>query len=269
MPVIAIASPKGGVGKTTLTAYVAAHIAAQGWKVVALDLDPQNALRLHLGLSIHEEAGVMATLSDTTDWQAAMRDTPFGVQVLPFGNADPVDALDGYAAIMEDPGLIAGPVRQIAQRPDTVVLLDTPPGPNPATAALLPVIDLTVLVLLADAGSAAMIPRIAEGSFMGRSAAARRAAERAVVVLNQFDPDAPLADAVLDMAERRLGERLLGTIRRDEAVAEALADKHLLLDDETPAAQDIRAIADAVISAARLRKPGRRGGFSALAEWGG
>ena len=269
MPVIAIASPKGGVGKTTLTAYLAAHIAAQGWKTVALDLDPQNALRLHLGLSIREEAGVMAELSERTDWQAALRDTPFGVQLLPFGNADPVDALDGYAAIMEDPGLLARPVREIAQRPDTVLLLDTPPGPNPATAALLPLIDLTVLVLLADGGSAAMIPRIAENSFMGRSAIARRAAERAVVVLNQFDADAPLADAVLEMAERCLGERLLGTIRRDDAIAEALADKQLLLHDETPAAEDFRAMADAVIRAAKLRKPGRRGGFSALAEWGG
>lgn len=269
MPVIAIASPKGGVGKTTLTAHLGAHIAAQGWKVVALDLDPQNALRLHLGLSIREESGVMAALSDTTDWAAAMLDTPFGVKLLPFGNADPVDALDGCAAIMEDPGLIARPVREIAQRPDTVVLLDTPPGPNPATAALLPLIDLTVLVLLADGGSAAMIPRIADNSFMGRSAAARRAAERAVVVLNQYDAEAPLAGAVLDMAGRRLGTRLLGTIRRDEALAEALADKQLLLDGDTPAAQDIRAIAESVIREARLRTPGRRGGFSALAEWGG
>ncbi len=269
MPLIAIASPKGGVGKTTLTAYLAAYLAAQGWRVVALDLDPQNALRLHLGLSIREEAGVMANLAEDTDWHAAMVETPFGVQLLPFGNADPVDALDSFAAIMEDPELIARPVRQIAARADTIMLLDTPPGPNPATAALLPLIDLTVLVLLADGGSAAMIPRIAENSFMGRSATARRAAERAVVVLNQFDADAPLADAVLAMAERSLGDRLLGTIRRDDALAEALADKRLLLEDDTPAADDLHAIAEAVIHQARLRKPGRRRGFSALSEWGG
>ena len=46
MKVITVVSAKGGVGKTTLAANLASVLAARGRRVIALDLDPQNALRL-------------------------------------------------------------------------------------------------------------------------------------------------------------------------------------------------------------------------------
>ncbi|HEN3637882.1 AAA family ATPase [Yersinia enterocolitica] len=42
--VIAISAQKGGVGKTTIAAYVAAAYAKQGYKVLAIDMDPQANL---------------------------------------------------------------------------------------------------------------------------------------------------------------------------------------------------------------------------------
>ena len=47
MPLICVCSPKGGVGKTTLAANLAWALARAGSKVLALDFDVQNALRLH------------------------------------------------------------------------------------------------------------------------------------------------------------------------------------------------------------------------------
>src|ERR1035438_7041333 len=44
MPVIAITGRKGGIGKSTLTANVAAEFAAQGRTVAVLDADPQKSL---------------------------------------------------------------------------------------------------------------------------------------------------------------------------------------------------------------------------------
>ncbi|MHC4542695.1 MAG: ParA family protein, partial [Planctomycetota bacterium] len=41
---------KGGVGKTTTVVNTAAALAAAGSKVVAIDLDPQAHLTIHLGL---------------------------------------------------------------------------------------------------------------------------------------------------------------------------------------------------------------------------
>jgi chromosome partitioning protein len=47
---IAIINQKGGVGKTTTTANVAAGLARAGHRVLLFDLDPQAHLSLHLGL---------------------------------------------------------------------------------------------------------------------------------------------------------------------------------------------------------------------------
>jgi len=50
MRTIAVLNQKGGVGKTTTVANTAAALAAMGSTVVAIDLDPQAHLTIHLGL---------------------------------------------------------------------------------------------------------------------------------------------------------------------------------------------------------------------------
>jgi chromosome partitioning protein len=47
---IAILNQKGGVGKTTTVANVAAALAAKGKRVLAVDLDPQGHLTIHMGI---------------------------------------------------------------------------------------------------------------------------------------------------------------------------------------------------------------------------
>jgi chromosome partitioning protein len=50
MPVVVIANPKGGVGKTTLATNVAGYFASQGHAVMLGDVDRQQSARLWLGL---------------------------------------------------------------------------------------------------------------------------------------------------------------------------------------------------------------------------
>ncbi len=47
---IAVLNQKGGVGKTTTVANAAAALAQSGCRVVAIDLDPQSHLTIHLGI---------------------------------------------------------------------------------------------------------------------------------------------------------------------------------------------------------------------------
>ena len=49
MRTIAVVNQKGGVGKTTSVANIAAALAAKGLKVMVIDLDPQAHLTIHLG----------------------------------------------------------------------------------------------------------------------------------------------------------------------------------------------------------------------------
>ena len=50
MRTLAVLNQKGGVGKTTTVVNTAAALAAMGRRVLALDLDPQAHLTIHLGL---------------------------------------------------------------------------------------------------------------------------------------------------------------------------------------------------------------------------
>ena len=50
MPVVVIANPKGGVGKSTLATHVAGYYASKGHAVMLGDADRQQSSRLWLGL---------------------------------------------------------------------------------------------------------------------------------------------------------------------------------------------------------------------------
>jgi cellulose synthase operon protein YhjQ len=273
MPLIAFVSPKGGVGKTTLAAHVAALLVQRGYRVLGLDLDPQNALRLQFGLPIRNEDSFLADITRRPAWRRCVVDTAAGVRLLPHGTVDPATTFENLQALLGDPELLAGPVREMLTDPDLVVVVDSPPGANPAMSAILPLVDLVVVVLLADAASAAQLPGIVSNRWLGRGRMASRAGEKAVVVMNQVDLDAPLASAVFNGATECLGPRLIGAVCRDDAVAEALGDKRMLADPQDgPAAEDLSAVTDAVAARLQLQPPdsnsGRRSRFSALSDWG-
>lgn len=273
MPLIAFVSPKGGVGKTTLAANVSAVLAARGLDVLAIDLDPQNALRLHLGVPMHEEGGFLAALPDGAEWRAALRPTRARVSLLAHGQAEPRAALDLTRLLLERPDALAAPVREMLADPRRIVVLDAAPGPTPAISALLPLADLICVVLLADSGSAALIPSIATGRFLGRGTLAARAAQKAMLVLNQVEVGAPLSDAVLDFAQQAMGERPVVAVARDPAVAEALADRRMPVEGTGAASEDMALLAEAIVKRLNLDAPpsgdeGARRGFSALSAWG-
>jgi chromosome partitioning protein len=50
MPVIVVANPKGGVGKSTLSTQIAGYLASRGHRVMLGDVDRQQSSRIWLGL---------------------------------------------------------------------------------------------------------------------------------------------------------------------------------------------------------------------------
>jgi chromosome partitioning protein len=71
---IAVLNQKGGVGKTTTVANVSAALAAQGQKVLVMDMDPQAHLTIHLGADLDPDAlGVYEVLTSGTPVTEAAR----------------------------------------------------------------------------------------------------------------------------------------------------------------------------------------------------
>jgi len=68
---IAVLNQKGGVGKTTTVVNTAAALAADGLRVVVVDLDPQAHLTIHLGVEPETiEAGAYKVLTRSADFGA-------------------------------------------------------------------------------------------------------------------------------------------------------------------------------------------------------
>ena len=215
MPLLLVASPKGGVGKTTISAGLADAFARTGRRVIALDLDPQNALRLHFGVPVQDHAGFLTALPRGQDWRAFLRPTESGVLLLPHGGSDLRGALELQAEIARSPEILAGPVRLMLGEPDTIVLADLPPGASPVLAALSPLASLLLVVLLPDSASTALLPDIDQGRFLGRGTLAALGAPPLRFVLNQVDHHSPLSRRTAEAVARHLGPRLLGAIARE------------------------------------------------------
>ncbi|WP_149537186.1 cellulose biosynthesis protein BcsQ [Siccirubricoccus phaeus] len=230
MALICVCSPKGGVGKTMLAANIAHGLHRAGRRVLAVDLDPQNALRLHFGLSLAEESGFATGMERPSDWRAALRRTASGVSLLPYGSLDAAARLALTRAIEADPERLVAPLREASADPGLTIVADTAPGVSRTLFATLPLADIILVPLLADGGSVATLPEIDSGRFFGRGTMGAILAAKLRFVLNQVDQGERLSASVTASLMRHLGARLLGLVARDEAVAEALACEALLAD---------------------------------------
>ncbi len=241
MPLILTRSPKGGAGKTTLVANLAIGLRSLGWAVQAVDLDPQNSLRFHLHLPITDEGGWAERLLSNRSWDESIETNPQGVQVVPFG-AVPAGMLETLERQIGERGLpMMADLARRAREPDTIVIIDTPPGYTPYLRVARQVADLSIVILLADAASFAVAPALTRRSRSDEAAAGAERATPTVYVANQYDAGRRLSRDVHAAMTQVLGRRLVGTIRTDQSVAEAVACRTcvLLHDVGSGAAADL------------------------------
>jgi cellulose synthase operon protein YhjQ len=255
MPVVCFASPKGGVGKTTLAANIGVALHRLGWRVLAVDLDRQNALRLHFELPGEGLRGIASDTESGRDWSDIVVETPSGVFLIPFGATSAAGSLRVQTHVAQNPGWIRRQLEPFFEYRDLVVVADMPPGPSCYNAELDPMADLHVVVLLADAMSLAMLPRLQNGEFLIDRAANKQ--PTVGYVLNQIDQRRQLCRDVLALSQDVLGDNLFGTIHQDEAVAEAVACQLTVLDyaPESVASHDIAAVARRVDRSLKPTEP--------------
>lgn len=152
---LAIINGKGGTLKTTISANAAGILAAAGYRVLLVDLDPQGNLLRDLGLHDSEAddqgAALAAALLGQTDLRVAA-----GVRErldLAVGG----DALDVLDVAPEDLELALAP---IADDYD-LIIVDCPPGQRGLQKAALTAVHFVVIPTKADVASLDGLRRVA------------------------------------------------------------------------------------------------------------
>jgi chromosome partitioning protein len=86
MRIIAIINQKGGVGKTTTTMNLSHALAQRGFKVMAIDLDPQANLTTGLGQQGKQPGGIADVLINGTAVQDVSQEVRENLALIPAGD---------------------------------------------------------------------------------------------------------------------------------------------------------------------------------------
>ena len=144
--VISISNQKGGVGKTTTTCSIAAGLKRRGYRVLAVDLDPQG----NLGFSIGADTETSATIYDVLKGQVK---TQFAIQKTP--SMDVIISsilLSGIELEFTNTGrefLLREALRPVMENYD-YILIDTPPALGILTINAFTASDSIVVPMLSD-----------------------------------------------------------------------------------------------------------------------
>ena len=131
---LAVANGKGGVGKTSLVANLAAIAAASGWRVLAVDIDMQGNLGMDLGYRQRgqgdEGIRLLAAVRDGATLEPSMVGVRANLDVISSGSF--TRQLESYVAARrpEDPSMMDALGRAILPLTDEydLIVFDCPPS---------------------------------------------------------------------------------------------------------------------------------------------
>lgn len=152
---LAIMNQKGGVGKTTLTVHLGVGLAALGYQVCLIDMDPQGHLSVSFDIGDEPEDGIFELLVNRRPLDILLRpidpvqytglvDAPLGfLNLLPGGQRTQLAAVD-IQLRGADFGAFGDAIEPLKEQYD-FVLIDTSPTVALFTAAIIQATDYVLV----------------------------------------------------------------------------------------------------------------------------
>ncbi|WP_244160713.1 cellulose biosynthesis protein BcsQ [Pseudomonas salomonii] len=217
--VVVVVSATGGVGRSTLAAALASGLQRQGHPALALELDPQNALRHHLcpGFDV---PGLGSTSLLNQTWQALPKRGFAGCQLVTFGETDAVQQQSLNRWLGQDQAFLAKHLAGLGLNASDTVVIDVPAGNTVYLSQALSVADVVLVVVQPDAASFRRLAKMDEllAPYLAGAAPPLR-----FYVINQVDAGQSFSQDMAGVFKLRLGDAVLGTVQRDVSVSEAQA----------------------------------------------
>lgn len=134
---LVIASPKGGVGKTTVALHLGYALSQRGHRVLLVDCDPQGAI----GLSLSKKLATSAGFSEYVRGETSLREVIIQTKVqdfhlVPVGQLPPIDT-ELFSGALSTGEHMSRLLDEAAAEGYDVVLIDTPCGFGGITVGVL------------------------------------------------------------------------------------------------------------------------------------
>jgi chromosome partitioning protein len=253
MKTVAVMNQKGGVGKTTTTCNLGAALAANGKRVLVVDLDPQAHLSLHLDHDVNagKPSIYEVLIEGLAIEQAIVPIESAGVALLP-AHIDLASAELELAGEIGRETVLKNALAELAQRDRfDVVLIDCPPSLGLLSINGLMAADEVLIPLQAEFFALHGIHRLTDVMEKLRKRL-KQGSELLGIVLCRMQSTTRLAREVEEEARRHFGGRVFKTaIRQNVRLAEASSHGRTIFayDATSTGAKDYAALAEEVLAA--------------------
>lgn len=159
MVTLAIASQKGGVGKTTVSVNLAYAMARRGWHTLLLDSDPQGSVGLSLSRKAQERFGFYDAVYSNQDVERLVQPTRLPeLKILTSGQN--LSFFEGSGSPEQEAGKVADVFGNLERRGFDLIVADTPAGMAGFTGHILKCSDFVVVPQQAEPLGARSIPYV-------------------------------------------------------------------------------------------------------------
>lgn len=238
---VALVSPLGGTGQTTVAANLACILAQREVPGLVLDLCAQNALGLHLGQTRPVKHGWVQLVDTGRWWGDAALQNSARVRWLPFGVSDVALRARLHDCLRNQDDWLQQQLAALSLEQDSLILLDVPTWPCALAQQALRCADL-VLVVLETSWRAQHIH--AEVQSLLQQA---RASAVYSVLFTRFDPRRVTQQTALHALQTQWhGHVLPHVVHEDESVPGAMvhADCVARHTPHAQAAHDLQGVAN-------------------------